>query len=166
MSAAYLAVAAEAVLAAGAIQRARYGQTFEIRHKGEIDLVTAVDRECEDRVVALLRGRFPGHDIVTEESELARQGSPYVWYVDPVDGTTNFAHGYPMFCCSVALTLDGAAVAGAVYDPIKEELFTAERGGGARLRRIIPILASPVLKLIPSITLSANCGPPIWMAMG
>jgi myo-inositol-1(or 4)-monophosphatase len=129
----FAAAAAEAVLAAGAIQKARYGRQFEIRHKGEIDLVTAVDRECEDAVLALLRARFPAHDIVTEESELARKGSSHVWYVDPLDGTTNFAHSYPMFCCSVALTVDGATVAGAVYDPIKDELFTAERGGGARL---------------------------------
>jgi myo-inositol-1(or 4)-monophosphatase len=132
-TATFVAAAAEAVLAAGAIQKARYGQQFEIRNKGEIDLVTAVDRECEDAVLALLRARFPAHDIVTEESELARTGSRYVWYVDPLDGTTNFAHSYPMFCCSVALTVDGATVAGAVHDPIKDELFTAERGGGARL---------------------------------
>jgi myo-inositol-1(or 4)-monophosphatase len=129
----FAAAAAETVLAAGAIQRARYGQQFEIRNKGEIDLVTAVDRECEDAVIALLRSRFPEHDIVTEESDLARTGSRYVWYVDPLDGTTNFAHSYPMFCCSVALTLDGGTLAGAVYDPIKDELFTGERGGGARL---------------------------------
>jgi myo-inositol-1(or 4)-monophosphatase len=129
----YAAVAAEAALRAGAIQKARYGQQIEIHQKGEIDLVTEVDRACEDAILDVLRSRCPGHDIVTEETDLARTGSRYVWYTDPLDGTTNYAHGYPFFCSSVALTVDGRPVAGAVYDPIKEELFTGERGGGARL---------------------------------
>jgi myo-inositol-1(or 4)-monophosphatase len=127
----YAAVAAEAVLKAGAIQKARYGQQIEIRHKGEIDLVTEVDGACEDEILATLRARFPSHDIVTEETALARTGSRHVWFIDPLDGTTNFAHGYPMFCSSVALAIDGEVVAGAVYDPLREELFTSERGGGA-----------------------------------
>lgn len=134
MSTSAVAVAAEAVLMAGALQKARYGaKDLDIQHKGEIDLVTEVDRACEAAVVSLLRSRFPDHDIVTEETDLARRGSRYVWFVDPLDGTTNYAHGYPFFCCSVALTLDGRPVAGAVYDCIKEELFTAERGAGAHL---------------------------------
>jgi myo-inositol-1(or 4)-monophosphatase len=127
----YVAVAAEAVLKAGAIQKARYGQAVEVRHKGEIDLVTEVDRACEDEILATLRSRFPTHDIVTEETALARTGSRHVWFTDPLDGTTNFAHGYPMFCSSVALAIDGELVAGAVYDPLRQELFTAERGAGA-----------------------------------
>jgi myo-inositol-1(or 4)-monophosphatase len=133
VSADFPAVAAEAALRAGAIQKARYGQQIQIHQKGEIDLVTDVDRACEDAILDVLRSRCPGHDIVTEETPLARTGSRYVWFTDPLDGTTNYAHGYPFFCTSVALTVDGQPVAGAVYDPIKEELFTAERGGGARL---------------------------------
>jgi myo-inositol-1(or 4)-monophosphatase len=129
----YLAVAAEAALRAGAIQKARYGQVLDIRHKGTIDLVTDVDKACEDAVLQIIRARFPEHDIVTEETHIDRTGSRHVWYVDPLDGTVNFAHGYPFFSASVALAIDGQAVAGAVYDPIKEELFTAERGGGAHL---------------------------------
>jgi myo-inositol-1(or 4)-monophosphatase len=129
----FLATAAEAALQAGAIQRARYGQKVEIHHKGEIDLVTEVDRLCEQAIVALIRERFPRHDIVTEETALDRQGSRHVWFVDPLDGTTNFAHSYPFFCASVALTEDGERVAGAVYDCVKDELFTAERGVGAYL---------------------------------
>ena len=129
----FLATAAEAVLQAGAIQRSRYGQKLEIEHKGEINLVTEVDRACEQAIVALVRERFPDHDIVTEETALDRTGSRHVWFVDPLDGTTNFAHGYPFFCASVALTLDGERVAGAVYDCVKDELFTAERGVGAFL---------------------------------
>jgi myo-inositol-1(or 4)-monophosphatase len=129
----FLATATEAALQAGAIQKTRYGQTLEIHHKGEIDIVTEVDRACEQAVLTLIRARFPDHDIVTEETALDRTGSRYVWYVDPLDGTTNFAHAYPFFCASVALTVDGQAVAGAVYDCLKEELFTAERGVGAFL---------------------------------
>jgi myo-inositol-1(or 4)-monophosphatase len=144
----YVSVAAEAVLQAGAIQRSRYGHVIEIRHKGEIDLVTEVDRACEDRILETLRARFPGHDIVTEETELQRTGSRYVWFVDPLDGTTNYAHGYPQFCASVALAVDGELAAGAVYDPLKEELFTAERGGGAHLngRRLRTSSSSDLLR--------------------
>jgi myo-inositol-1(or 4)-monophosphatase len=129
----FLATAAEAALQAGAIQRSRYGQKVEIHHKGEIDLVTEVDRACEQAIVAFIRERFPEHDIVAEETALDRTGSRYVWFVDPLDGTTNFAHGYPFFCASVALTMSGERVAGAVYDCVKDELFTAERGVGAFL---------------------------------
>ena len=120
---------------AGAIQKATLrARTLEIRHKGEIDLVTEVDKACEDAVLEHPRARFPEHDIVTEETDLARTGSRYVWFVDPLDGTTNFAHGYPVLLLRRwRSTMDGEAVAGAVYDRIKEELFTAERGGGAHL---------------------------------
>ncbi len=124
-------IAAEAVLRAGAIQKERYGKDFAVALKGEIDLVTEVDKACEGAIVELLRSRTPEADIVTEESVLPRTGAPRVWYVDPLDGTTNFTHGYPMFCASVALVEDGAVVAGAVYDPLRAELFTAARGGGA-----------------------------------
>lgn len=128
----YLAAATEAVLAAGAIQKARYGDaTVRVEKKGEIDLVTEVDRACEDAILAILRAHFPDHDIVTEETALERSGSRFLWFVDPLDGTTNFAHAYPFFCSSVALTMDGVPVAGAVFDPVKQELFTAERGAGA-----------------------------------
>jgi myo-inositol-1(or 4)-monophosphatase len=144
----YLAVAAEAALRAGAIQRARLGQKLDIRHKGTIDLVTDVDSACEDAILETIRARFRDHDIVTEETHLERTGSRHVWYVDPLDGTVNYAHGYPFFCASVALAVDGVAVAGAVYDPVKEELFTAERGGGAFLngRRLMVSRASELVK--------------------
>lgn len=130
-SSSFANVAAEAVLAAGAVQARYRGQAIEIRHKGEVDLVTEVDRASEDAILRVLRGRFPDHDIVTEETTTERRGSDYVWYVDPLDGTTNYAHGYPFYCASVGLTKRGERVAGAVYDPVKQELFTAERGAGA-----------------------------------
>jgi myo-inositol-1(or 4)-monophosphatase len=127
----YAAVAAEAVLRAGAIQREKYGTQIVVEQKGEIDLVTEVDRACETAILETLRARFPDHDIVSEETVLPRTGARQVWYCDPLDGTTNYAHGYPFFCSSVALTIDGELVAGAVFDPIKDELFTGERGAGA-----------------------------------
>jgi myo-inositol-1(or 4)-monophosphatase len=133
LSASFAAVATQAVLRAGVIQKEKYGQAIEVRHKGEIDLVTEVDRTCEDAILETIRARFPDHDIVTEETQIERRGSRFVWFIDPLDGTTNFAHGYPFFCSSVAVAQDGRVVAGAVYDPLKDELFTSERGGGARL---------------------------------
>jgi myo-inositol-1(or 4)-monophosphatase len=144
----HLAVATEAVLKAGAIQKARYGHDIRIDYKGEIDLVTDVDRECEAAILGILRARFPDHDVVTEETALGRTGSRYLWFTDPLDGTTNFAHGYPCFCSSVGLAVDGRAVVGAVYDPLREELFTAERGGGAHLngRRLSVSSSSDLLR--------------------
>ena len=133
MSWRHLAVATEAVLRAGRIQRARYGSGVPVEYKGEIDLVTEVDRACELAIVELLRSRYPSHDIVTEETDLARTGSSHVWFIDPLDGTTNFAHSYPVFCASVALAIDGEIVGGAVFDPIRDELFTAEKGRGSYL---------------------------------
>ena len=133
MAVSFVSVAAEAALKAGAIQKERFGQAIAIEHKGEIDLVTEVDRACEDVILGVLRSRFPDHDVVSEETELERTGSRHLWFVDPLDGTTNFAHGYPFFCASVGLTIEGEPAASAVYDPIKDELFTAERGGGAYL---------------------------------
>ena len=146
----FAAVAAEAALRAGAIQKARYGQQIQIQQKGEIDLVTEVDRACEDAILEILRSRCPGHDIVTEETRLPRTGSRHVWYTDPLDGTTNYAHGYPFFCVSVGVALDDQVVAGAVYDPIKDELFTAERGGGARLNGR-PLRVSTTTALLRSL---------------
>jgi myo-inositol-1(or 4)-monophosphatase len=129
----YVACATEAALRAGALQRERYGKEFAVHHKGEIDLVTEVDRACETAILETLRSYFPDHDVVTEETEIERTGSRFLWFVDPLDGTTNFAHGYPFFCSSIALAKDGQVIAGAVYDPLKDELFTAERGAGAHL---------------------------------
>ena len=148
MSTSYVAVAAEAVLRAGAIQRERYGTELVVERKGEIDLVTEVDRACEAAILDTLRTRCPGQDIVTEETELPRAGTREVWFCDPLDGTTNYAHGYPFFCASLALAVDGQVVAAAVYDTIKEELFSAERGAGAHLngRRLHVSSASELMR--------------------
>lgn len=132
----FLATAVEIVLRSGEIQMSRRESGFSINKKGTIDLVTEVDLECERMCRAVLAERFPDHDILGEElssgpAQVA--SSHYRWVFDPLDGTTNYAHGLPVFCASLALEIDGQAVAGAVYDPTRKELFTGERGAGAFL---------------------------------
>jgi myo-inositol-1(or 4)-monophosphatase len=132
----FLATAVEIVLQAGAIQLARRASGFHVDKKGTIDLVTEVDLECERMCRAILAERFPDHDVLAEELSRDPQqpsASPYRWVYDPLDGTTNYAHGLPIFCSSLALQIDGRTVVGAVYDPTRAELFTAERGAGAFL---------------------------------
>jgi len=132
----FLATAVEIVLQAGAIQLARRESGFHVDKKGTIDLVTEVDLECERMCRAVLAERFPDHDILAEEMSRDPQQpstSTYRWVYDPLDGTTNYAHGLPIFCSSLALQIDGRTVVGAIYDPTRAELFTAERGAGAFL---------------------------------
>ncbi len=104
---------------------------FEL--KGDYDLVTAADRASEQLIVKRLRERFPQHGIVAEEGGRAEMQAEKRWYVDPLDGTTNFAHGFPMWNVTLALADKGEVIAGVVYDPLNRELFAAERGAGARL---------------------------------
>jgi myo-inositol-1(or 4)-monophosphatase len=132
----FLATATEIVLKAGAIQIERRASGFRVDKKGAIDLVTEVDLECERMCRAVLAERFPDHDILAEElgaTARARTPSRFRWVFDPLDGTTNYAHGLPIFCASLALEIDGRPMVAAVYDPTRRELFTAERGAGARL---------------------------------
>ena len=129
----FLATAIEVVTEAGALQRARFGSVLQIDKKGAIDLVTEVDLEVERAARALIGARFPEHDILAEELGGGDHGRSHRWVFDPLDGTTNFAHGIPIFCSSLALEIDGEAVVGAVFDPNRQELFTAERGVGAWL---------------------------------
>ena len=153
MSWQYVAVAAEAAVRAGAIQKERYGQGVKVDYKGDIDLVTEVDHACEAAILEVIRSRCPDHDIITEETDLALTGSPFVWIIDPLDGTTNFAHSYPMFCASVALARDGEVVAGAVFDALRDELFTAERGAGAHLNGR-PLAVTTADALIQSLVIT------------
>lgn len=104
-----------------------------IEYKGEADLVTDADRACEKLLVERLRRAWPGHDIIAEEGARLESGSDYKWFVDPLDGTTNFAHGYPVFCISMGLEHRGALISCVVYDPTRDELFSAEKGSGAFL---------------------------------
>jgi myo-inositol-1(or 4)-monophosphatase len=125
------ATAADAALLAGRIQKQRLGTEITVENKGELDLVTEVDKACEAAILSRIRRSFPTHDFVAEESAPSLSGSEYVWYIDPLDGTTNYAHRYPFFCASIALVRKHEVVAAAVYDPVKDELFTAARGRGA-----------------------------------
>ncbi len=148
-----LATAIEVVTRAGALQLAHFGKIQHIQKKGTIDLVTEVDVEVERMFRALIAERFPDHRILAEEFGAGEEGqssSPYCWIFDPVDGTTNYAHGMPIFCSSLALEIDGRIEVGAVYDPTRRELFTAERGGGARLNGV-PMRVSAAETLIDSM---------------
>jgi myo-inositol-1(or 4)-monophosphatase len=115
----------------GRIQRQYYRKKFEVRYKGEINLVTEVDLACQARIIELISQNYPGHAIISEEKEnvLTEQGP--CWIIDPLDGTTNYAHGYPFFGTSIAYEEGGQVLIGAVYNPIFEELFYAKRGEGA-----------------------------------
>ena len=127
-----------ACLAAGRLQRAAFGRARAVEHKGEIDLVTATDRRSEEAILRVIRAAHPGHGVLAEESGRDAGDGAHLWVVDPLDGTTNFSRGFPVFAVSVALALEGRVVAGAVHQPLLGELFTAVRGGGAHLngRRI------------------------------
>jgi myo-inositol-1(or 4)-monophosphatase len=141
----YLATATEIVLRACDIQLARQASGFQVSKKGEIDLVTEVDLECERMCRAVIAERFPEHDILAEEMGETVRGatvrgatvrggearSHHRWIFDPLDGTTNYAHGLPIYCASLGLEIDGRRAVAAVYDPSRRELFTAERGEGA-----------------------------------
>ena len=130
----WLTTAIEAVVRAGDLQMARFGGDFQIDKKGPIDLVTEVDLAVERMFRAMIAERFPDHQVLAEEmgGAAAAPAGP-CWVFDPIDGTTNYAHGMPIFCSSLALEIDGVAEIAAIYDPTRKELFTAERGGGAYL---------------------------------
>jgi myo-inositol-1(or 4)-monophosphatase len=122
----FLSTAIEAVVRAGDLQMAKFGTGIRVDKKGTIDLVTEVDLDVERMFRAMVAERFPDHDVLAEELGGATRGARHRWVFDPLDGTTNFAHGVPIFCASLALEIDGRAAVAAVYDPNREELFTAE----------------------------------------
>ena len=149
----YLATAIEAVLRAGEVQMAHFGQAMRVEKKGTIDLVTEIDIEVERAFRAMIAERFPDHQVLGEEfgSDEDRASVPrFCWVFDPVDGTTNYAHGLPIFCSSLALEVDGEPMVAAVYDPNRKELFTAERGRGAWLNGQ-PLHVSTAASLIDSL---------------
>jgi myo-inositol-1(or 4)-monophosphatase len=150
----YLTTAIEAVVLAGDLQMQRFGGDFQIDKKGAIDLVTEVDVAVERRFRALIAERFPDHEILAEEMGGATTppAGP-CWIFDPIDGTSNFAHGLPIFCASLALEIDGVAEVAAVFDPTRKELFTAERGGGAFLNGR-PLRVSSADRLIDAMLLT------------
>lgn len=127
----YLDAAIEIAREAGQVLLAHRGVEFEL--KGEHDLVTAADRASEKLILKRLNERFPNHGVVAEEGGRVAMQAELRWYVDPLDGTTNFAHGFPMWNVTLALARNDEVIAGVVYDPLNRELFAAERGAGARL---------------------------------
>jgi myo-inositol-1(or 4)-monophosphatase len=130
----FLDFAVETAREAGAILRAEWDRPKQISYKGEVDIVTESDRRSEALIVERLRKRYPDHGIVAEEGGgAAAAGAKFCWHVDPLDGTTNFAHGYPCFAVSIGLAEDGRPVAGVVFNPVTNEMFTAARGEGAFL---------------------------------
>ena len=129
--------AIQTALEAGRVLADKFGRALQVSNKGDIDLVTEADVAAERLIVERIRSDHPRHAILTEESgDVAEAGgadAEYKWIIDPLDGTTNYAHGYPVFCVSVALEHEGKVVIGVVYDPTRDELFAAERGEGATL---------------------------------
>jgi myo-inositol-1(or 4)-monophosphatase len=149
----FLATATEIVLRAGEIQMSRRESGFRINKKGIRDLVTEVDLECERMCRAVIAERFPEHDILAEELSAGpgeRTTRSHRWVFDPLDGTTNYAHGLPIFCASLGLEIDGRPEVGAVYDPTRKELFTAERGQGAYLNGT-PLAVSDATEVLESL---------------
>ncbi|MGA2483680.1 MAG: inositol monophosphatase family protein [Candidatus Acidiferrales bacterium] len=138
MAKTFLEVAVQTALEAGEILAEEFARPVDISYKGDVDLVTQADRRSEQAIVARLGCEFPEHAILAEEGSGHESKSRYRWYVDPLDGTTNFAHGYPCFAVSIGLAEDDRMIAAVVHNPIGKELFAAERGKGAALngRRI------------------------------
>jgi myo-inositol-1(or 4)-monophosphatase len=129
----FLQTAIEAARTAGQIMDEQLHQAHQVRNKGPRDLVTEVDVMSEAAIVRILSTSFPDHDILTEETAAPPRRSRYRWVIDPLDGTTNYAHGYPVFSTSIALTLDDEPIVGVVYEPLRDWLFHARRGDGAYL---------------------------------
>ena len=149
----YLATAIQAVVRAGEVQLSRLAPDMAVEKKGVIDLVTETDREIEREFRSLIGQRFPDHVVLGEEYSSAseREALPdFCWLFDPIDGTTNFAHGLPIFCSSLALEIRGELTVAAVYDPNRRELFTAERGRGAWLNGV-PLRVSRASELIDAL---------------
>lgn len=129
----YLFTAERIARAAGTLLLEGYGNAGQVEHKGVIDLVTDFDRRSEALIVGELRRAFPSHAIHAEEGGQSTIPNEYEWLIDPLDGTTNFAHSFPIFAVSLTLTHHGELRAGVVYDPLRDELFAAEAGQGATL---------------------------------
>lgn len=127
----YVAVGIDIVQEAGRLLRARLHTDLKISHKGTIDLVTEVDLAAENLITGRIQRAFPEHSILAEERHSNAQGEAVKWVIDPLDGTTNYAHGYPVFSVSIGLEIDGIIEWGAVLDPMRDELYTARRDGGA-----------------------------------
>ncbi len=125
--------ALKAVSAGGAVLTKYFGKIKSIDYKGDIDIVTEADQESEQQIISIIQDAYPTHRIVAEETGDSGITSPFKWIIDPLDGTTNYAHGYPCFCVSIAIEHEGNIIFGTIYDPLRKELFTAEQGNGSYL---------------------------------
>lgn len=118
---------------AGVLLKEKLSQKHEIYYKDEINLVTEADKMSEDLIITAISCNYPGHGILSEESPAIAGAEKLRWIIDPLDGTTNYAHGYPVFCVSIALEDNGVVILGVIYDPMRDEMFTAARGEGTYL---------------------------------
>ncbi len=143
-------LAVEAALAAGRIQKERADNIGEIHYKGEINLVTEVDLLCEKEIIGRIKKEFPGHAILAEESGATAGDADHLWVIDPIDGTVNYAHGYPCYCVSIGYQCRGEVVVGVIYNPCLDELFVAEKGKGVTLNGK-PISVSTTTELKKSL---------------
>ena len=151
ISTAALTVAISAARLAGKIQCERINRIGEITYKSQIDPVTEVDTLCEQEIIREIKKSFPDHDVLAEESgESIKVGGKNKWIIDPLDGTVNYAHGYPCYCVSIALEYDGNIVLGVIYNPVLDEMFAAEKDRGATLNGE-PITVSTVANLKESL---------------
>ena len=148
----FLDIATEAVMSAGVVLQDHWGKLETIEEKGRSgDLVTEADKKAEAQILKVLRRHVPEHQILAEESgQLGDGGNEYLWAIDPLDGTTNYAHGYPIAAVSVGLLIEGIPQVGAVYNPFRNELFRAAKGLGATCNRR-PIRVSQTAELIKSL---------------
>lgn len=135
---------------AGKILIKNLGKVKQIDYKGIVNIVTEIDKLSEKTIIDIILKKFPHHEILAEESKEKYNSSKYKWIIDPLDGTTNYAHGYPVVCISIALEIEGAIMMGLVYDPFRDELFYAEKGKGAYLNNK-QIHVSKTDKLIRSL---------------
>ena len=129
----YRDFAARLAREAGSFLKGRFETAHDITYKGEIDLVTEADRAIEALLIARIEEAFPGHGIMAEETRSESAKKEFTWIIDPLDGTTNYAHHYPVFCVSIALQRGDEVITGAICNPMLDELFVAEKGGGAYL---------------------------------
>lgn len=146
----YKRLAVSAAQRAGDYLKKHLHSRHDVRFKGEIDIVTEADQHAESIIIAAIHQQYPDHDILAEESPATLSGSRYRWIIDPLDGTTNYAHGYPVFCVSIALEWDGICILGVICNPMLEEMFVAEKGRGAFLNDK-PIAVSETAELSRSL---------------
>ncbi len=131
----YFRASREAALKAGRMLKDSIGQSSEIFYKGTVDLVTNFDTRAQKMIFDHLSSRFPDHDYLAEEGLSQKKGAEFRWIIDPLDGTTNYAHSFPVFTVSIALERNGEVILGLVYDPMREEMFSAVKGEGAFLNK-------------------------------